>query len=130
MPSARQARSIASRAPSSRRKTIASPHTAPARARRKRQQDTRAVARLAVGSDRAAVTDVVEPLERAVDDLARGAALRVGDEADAAGVALGALLVAEVVHRCPLQGSEVRKKRAAWTIDLAGVAENGAPASA
>src|SRR5206468_5106820 len=51
-----------------------------------RQQDTCAVARLAVGGGRAAVADVVQTLEQRIDDLARGAAGRVGNEADPAGV--------------------------------------------
>ena len=83
-PSARQASSIASRAASSRRKTIAMPGTS----LRQRQQHARAVAGLAVGGGRAAVAHVAQPLEQGVDDLARGASGGVGDEADPAGVTL------------------------------------------
>ncbi len=97
---------------------------------RDRQQQAGPVAGAPVGRDGAAVANIRESLQRRIQDLPRGAPLRVGHEADSTCVALAALVVAEVVHRCPLEGSEVRERRTAWTIDLAGVAEDGAPASA
>lgn len=53
-----------------------------------REQDARTVARDAVGRPGAAMRDGGEAGERPVDELARRPSLRVGDEADAAGVAL------------------------------------------
>ena len=58
-----------------------------------REQDARTVARDAVGRPGAAMRDGGEAGERPVDELARRAPLRVGDEADAAGVALEGLIV-------------------------------------
>ena len=52
-----------------------------------RQEHAGAVARDAVGGPGTAVRDGGEPRERAIDELARRAPTRVGDEADAAGVA-------------------------------------------
>jgi hypothetical protein len=52
---------------------------------------------------------VREPLECGVEDLARGAAAGVGDEADATRVALSALDV-ELLHGT-LAGSVLRKKK-------------------
>ncbi len=52
-----------------------------------------AVTGLAVGGDRPAVPDAAQALEQRVDDRARGAAVDVGDEADAAGVALDGRIV-------------------------------------
>jgi hypothetical protein len=60
-----------------------------------RQEHACAVARDAVGGPGAAVSDSGEPGERAVDELARRAPVRVGDEADAAGVAFEAPIVEE-----------------------------------
>ena len=68
---------------------------------RNRQEDAGAVARAVVGGDRPTVPDVRKPFERGVENLTRGAAARVGDEADATGVALEALL-ALLLHEHPL----------------------------
>ncbi len=57
------------------------------------EQDPRAVARPAVGGRCPAVPDAAEAFEQRIDDLARGAPPRIGDEADAAGVALGGGIV-------------------------------------
>ena len=56
------------------------------------------------------MTDVRKALERGVEDLPRRAALRVGHEADATRVALGALLVAEVLHGRPLRDGRYGKE--------------------
>jgi hypothetical protein len=58
-----------------------------------REQHARAVARDPVRRPGAAVGDGGEAGERPVDELARGTPLRVGDEADAAGIALEGLIV-------------------------------------
>jgi hypothetical protein len=63
-----------------------------------RQQQARAVARDPVRRPRAAVRDGGEARERAVDELARRAPVRVGNEPDAAGVALGCRVVELVCH--------------------------------
>ena len=60
---------------------------------RDREQDACAVAGATVGGDGSAVAYVRQSLERRVEDLPRGAAAGVGDEADPARVALGADLV-------------------------------------
>ena len=93
-PSSRQPCSTASRAPSSRMKTIANPHPGSgSSADGQRQQDAGAVAGLAIGRRGAAVADAAEPREQEVDDLAGGAPGRVRDEADAAGTAVGGEIV-------------------------------------
>ncbi len=51
-------------------------------------QHAGAVAGQGVGADGATVLEVFEDLERVRDDLGRLASLHVGDEADAAGIAL------------------------------------------
>jgi hypothetical protein len=53
-------------------------------------QDPRAVARQRVCTDRAAVLEVLQNVERVLDDLVRLGAFEVGDEADAARVVLAA----------------------------------------
>jgi hypothetical protein len=63
--------------------------------RRDRQQHPGAVARQPVGGSRAAVTDVGEAREQEVDDGARGATRRIGDEADPAGVSFDGWVVEE-----------------------------------
>ena len=62
------------------------------------QQDARSVAREPVGIDRPAVAHAREPFQEAVDDRTRGAAGRIGEEADAAGVALAAQVVDQRLH--------------------------------
>ena len=47
-----------------------------------------AVARLRVGADRAAMLEVQQDLQALLDDVVRLAVVQVGDEADAAGIAL------------------------------------------
>src|SRR5207244_8041620 len=54
---------------------------------RNRDQEAGAVSRLAVGRDRAPVPHADEPLEERVENLTRGPAARLGDEADAASIA-------------------------------------------
>src|SRR5439155_6179031 len=56
---------------------------------RQGQEQPRAVPCSAVGGGRAAVAYAQERLEEHVDDLARGTAVDVGDEADAAGIEFG-----------------------------------------
>jgi len=60
-----------------------------------RQEHACAVARDAVGGPGTAVRDGGEPRERAIDELARRAPARVGDKADAAGVAFELPVVEE-----------------------------------
>ena len=50
------------------------------------QQDPRAVTRTCVGGDGGTVREILEKLERFLDDVARTHAVHVGDEADAARV--------------------------------------------
>ncbi len=71
---------------------------------RDRQQQSGAVARLSIGGDRAAVLDAAERLEQRVQDLPRGTAARVRDEADATGIELGGRVVQRrcVRHEAPL----------------------------
>jgi len=68
-----------------------------------RQQQPGAVARDAVGGPGTAMGDGCEPRERTVDELARRAPAGVGDEADAAGVALERPFVEER-RRCQRLG--------------------------
>ncbi len=70
----------------------------PRERRREREQDAGSVPRDAVRRPGAAVRDGAEPGERAVEDLARRAAARVGDEADAAGIALDRRVVERSGH--------------------------------
>ena len=58
-----------------------------------REEQPRPVARDAVRRPRAAMRDGGQPGQRPVDELARGAPARVGDEADAAGVSLDCRVV-------------------------------------
>jgi hypothetical protein len=60
-----------------------------------REQHAGAVARDAVGGPGAAVRDGRQARERTVDELARRATVRVGDEADAAGIAFEGAAVEE-----------------------------------
>ena len=80
-----------------------------------RQQQPRAVARDAVGGPRAPVRDRREAGQSPVDQLARRAATRIGDEADAAGVSLDCRVVEGVAHvgcdRLSWVGVEVRSRR-------------------
>jgi hypothetical protein len=63
-----------------------------------RQQDARPVARELVGGDRPAVAHTREAFEESVHDRARGAAGRIGEKTDAAGVALAARVVDQRLH--------------------------------
>ena len=63
-----------------------------------REEHPRAVARDAVCRPRAAVRHRREPGERPVDELARCAPARIGDEADAAGVSLDGRVVEWLAH--------------------------------
>ena len=86
-----------------------------------RQEQPRAVTRDAVGGPRAPVRDRREAGQSPVDQLARRAATRIGDEADAAGVSLDCRVVEGVAHvgcdRLSWVGVEVRSRRlsaASW----------------
>ena len=87
---------------------------------RQRQQDARAVAREPVGGDRPAVAHAREPFQEAVDDRTRGAAGRIGEEADPAGVALAAQVVDQRLH-CSTPSYECGLP--SCCCDLAGVGE-------
>jgi hypothetical protein len=63
-----------------------------------RQQDACPVAGQPVGGDRPAVAHAQEAFQKTVDDRARGAARGIGEETDAAGVALAAQVVDQRVH--------------------------------
>jgi hypothetical protein len=60
-----------------------------------RHQHARAVAGAGVGGDRAPVPEPLEPAEGGVEDGPAGAAMDIGHEADAAGVALVAAPVVQ-----------------------------------
>ena len=85
-------------------KTIARPVPgAPVSASRQRQQDAGTVAGDAVGGPRTTVADGCQPRERPVEQLPRRAPARVGDEPDAARIALAGWVVQEslpVGQRC------------------------------
>ena len=85
----------------------------PGERRRERQEHARAVAGDAVGGPRAAVRDGGQARERAIEQLARGAAAYVGDEADAAGIAFEGAIVEKGVRA---QGSPAFRVRGnGWT---------------
>ena len=69
-------------------------------------QDAGAVAHQRIGADRAAMLEVLEDGEAVLDDPVRLASLEVDDEADAAGVVLGARIV-QVLARAGRPGSAV-----------------------
>ena len=110
-PSARHASSTTFRSHGSRRKHIARPAPArPGERGRERQQHARAVAGDAVGSPRAAVRDGGQAGERAIEQLPRGAAASVGDEADATGVALEGAIVEKGVRAQRSPAFRVRER--------------------
>ncbi len=65
---------------------------------RNRQQDSGAVTRPPVGRDGAAMTKARQSFEHAVEDCARGPACRIGEKADAAGVAFTTQVVDRRMH--------------------------------
>jgi len=66
------------------------------------EQDPGAVAGAGVGGDGAPVREILEELERFLDDVARADAVDVGDETDAAGVVLVSRVVQSLLSRHPL----------------------------
>ena len=87
----RRRRGATARAGSTSRRRALDPGQRPV----ERQEHARAVPRDAVGGPRAAVGNRGEPGERAIDELARRASVRVRDETDAAGVAFEGPIVEE-----------------------------------
>ena len=65
-------------------------------------QDARTVAGAPVARDRAPVREVVEQLERLLDDVAGADAVDVGDEADATGIVLVSWVVQSLLFAHPL----------------------------
>jgi hypothetical protein len=76
---------------------------------RDRQKHTGAVAGEPISRERATVTYTPKTLERGIKNRARGAPANVGDEADAARVALCAWVVEGRVHRGAPFGSDGTK---------------------
>ena len=63
------------------------------------EQYPRAVAGARIRGNSATVREIVEELERLVDDVARADAMDVGDEADAAGVVLISWVIQSLLFR-------------------------------
>jgi hypothetical protein len=80
-----------------------------------REEQPRAVAGDAVRRPRAAVGDRGEPRESTIDELARRAPSRVGDEADAACVSLDGRVVQWLAH----------EGRTAYGVEKEGVSRRG-----
>ena len=68
-------------------------------------QDAGAVAHARIGADRAAMLEVEQNGEAVVDDLVRLASLKIGDEADAAGILVERGIVKAARGRCAGIGS-------------------------
>lgn len=70
-------------------------------------EDAAAVAKLGIGTDRAAMVEIVQDLQALLDDRMGLAVLHVGDEADAAGV----LLIGRIIETLALRHRRVAHRR-------------------
>ena len=87
-------------------------------------QDAGAVAGARVGADRAAMLEIAQDGEGILDQLVRGAALDVGNEADAAGILFERGIVKSLRRRQPGVGAVGKARRGAFA------ARSSAPALA